>query len=200
MDYIITLKKAVKAALKARGVKDPGVVLNEEWGDKLKQALRELAVSKDPPVQTLGQKALHAAISQIGVKESPPNSNSGPQVTEYQKVTGAYHQPWCGSFAKWDYVRAGCASALRSHMSADVTTWLAYPHVSATDVRPGYPVIYQWDTGDVDHIGLFEKWASGHNAFYAVEGNTAIGNDSNGGEVMRRLRKVGNVAAFVRVK
>ena len=50
MGAIITFKKAVKVALKARGVKDPGITLTEQWGDKLKQALRELAASKNPPV------------------------------------------------------------------------------------------------------------------------------------------------------
>jgi hypothetical protein len=35
--------------------------------------------------------------------------------------------------------------------------------------------------------------------FKAIEGNTAIGNDSNGGEVMERTRKLGsNVVGFAR--
>ena len=34
----------------------------------------------------------------------------------------------------------------------------------------------------------------------AIEGNTAVGNDCNGGEVMRRLRYVSQVDGFGRVK
>jgi hypothetical protein len=36
-------------------------------------------------------------------------------------------------------------------------------------------------------------------SFQAIEGNTGMGNDSNGGEVMRRQRLVSQVVAFVRV-
>jgi hypothetical protein len=61
-------------------------------------------------------------------------------------------------------------------------------------------VLFDWGfDGTYDHIGLFEKWVSG-NAFTAIEGNTSVDNDSNGGEVMRRQRAVPNQATtFVRV-
>lgn len=41
------------------------------------------------------------ARSQIGVTEVPLGSNWGPRVAMYQSVTGAYHAPWCVSFAQW---------------------------------------------------------------------------------------------------
>jgi hypothetical protein len=178
-----------------------GVVFTEKKGDQINELLSWISAHKIQPAQTLGEKALAVARSQIGIKESPSGSNSGPQVTEYQKTTGAYRLPWCASFAKWCYIKAGCASALRSHMTADVTTWLSYLHVNATDVRPGDLVIYNWNGGDVDHIGLFEKWISGHNTFSDIEGNTSETSQNNGGEVMRRSRSMNStVAAFVRVK
>jgi hypothetical protein len=138
---------------------------------------------------------------ELGVKEQPANSNDGPRVRQYQSATGAYHQPWCGSFCRWDYKRAGATDHELRHATADVTTWLAYPHVSAANVLPGDAVVYQWDGGDVDHIGIFEKWIAEPHSFDAIEGNTSLsGNQSNGGEVMRRLRTSDLVAAFVRVK
>ena len=139
-------------------------------------------------------RILKVARHEIGVKESPPNSNDGPRVRQYEATTGAYRQPWCASFAKWVFTNAGVKAT--PQMTADVTTWLGFPHTK--NPQPGDAVIYQWDSGDVDHIGIFEK-GLGEGAFDAIEGNTSYGNDSNGGEVMVRTRSVANVAAFVRV-
>jgi hypothetical protein len=49
-----------------------------------------------------------------------------------------------------------------------------------------------------DHIGIVEEYLGG-GKFNAVECKTAVGNDSNGGEVMRRLRYISNVNGFGRV-
>jgi len=136
---------------------------------------------------------------ELGVKEHPANSNSGLRVKQYQSTTGAYRQPWCASFAKWVFKQAGATAHELRHATADVTTWLSYPHVRPAQVLPGDAVVYQWDSGDVDHIGIFQKWVAKPNSFDAIEGNTSPTNQSNGGEVMRRLRTVDLVAAFVRV-
>jgi hypothetical protein len=59
--------------------------------------------------------------------------------------------------------------------------------------------LYDWDDdGVADHIGLFEA-ATGIETFTAVEGNTSHGNNSNGGEVMRRDRNRHDVIAFILV-
>jgi hypothetical protein len=64
---------------------------------------------------------------------------------------------------------------------------------------PGDLVLFNWDGDwDADHIGLLEK-KIGWNGFTTIEGNTAVGNDSNGGEVMRRTRRLSQVQVFVRV-
>lgn len=46
------------------------------------------------------------ANSQVGASEVPLGSNWGPKVEMYQSVTGAYHAPWCVSFAQWVLWRA----------------------------------------------------------------------------------------------
>ena len=43
------------------------------------------------------------------------------------------------------------------------------------------------------------KYRTPEQTLEKVEGNTAVGNDSNGGEVMRRLRYISNVNGFGRV-
>ena len=48
-------------------------------------------------------------------------------------------------------------------------------------------VIFDWNKDGIgDHIGLIEK-NNGNGTYTTIEGNTAVGNDSNGGEVMRRV-------------
>ena len=49
-----------------------------------------------------------------------------------------------------------------------------------------------------DHIGIVEEYLGG-GKFNAIEGNTSVGNDSNGGEVMRRLRYISQVDGFGRL-
>ena len=70
--------------------------------------------------------------------------------------------------------------------------------VGRVDPQPGDIAIYNWDGGVPDHIGIVETYLGG-GEFTAIEGNTAIGNDSNGGEVMRRERRVTQVDGFGRV-
>jgi len=67
-----------------------------------------------------------------------------------------------------------------------------------TTPLPGDIAIYNWDGGAPDHIGIVQEYLGG-GQFNAIEGNTSVGNDSNGGEVMRRLRYVSQVDGFGRV-
>ena len=50
-------------------------------------------------------------------------------------------------------------------------------------------VFYDW-LGDrkMDHVGIYLQDNGDHNTFMAIEGNTAVNNDSNGGKVMIRSR------------
>jgi hypothetical protein len=69
------------------------------------------------------------------------------------------------------------------------------------DPIPGDLVVYDWGGDTIyDHIGIFERWTSGSNQFDALEGNTSVDNNSNGGAVMRRSRsRSGQGTVFVRV-
>ena len=63
---------------------------------------------------------------------------------------------------------------------------------------PGDLAIYNWNGGPPDHIGIVERAGSG-GAFTAIEGNTSVGNESDGGEVMRRNRTLADVDGFGRL-
>jgi len=70
--------------------------------------------------------------------------------------------------------------------------------VGKSQPLPGDIAIFNWDGALPDHIGIVEEYVGG-GKFNCIEGNTAVGNDSNGGEVMRRLRYMSQVDGFGRV-
>jgi hypothetical protein len=156
------------------------------------------------PGKTTRARALDAAIGDLGAKESPPESNR----TKYGGWYGMDGQPWCAmAVSYWYEVDAGGSP---SFAKASSYSYCPYIVSDARNQRNGLSVtgspvagdlvVYDWGfDGTYDHVGLFEQWVSG-NAFTAIEGNTSVDNDSNGGEVMRRQRAVPNQATlFVRV-
>jgi len=58
--------------------------------------------------------------------------------------------------------------------------------------------VFDWDGGLPDHVGIvIAVGAAGR--LDTVEGNTAVGDDSDGGEVMRRRRRLEQVSTFGRL-
>lgn len=143
----------------------------------------------------------------IGTKENPPNSNNVKFNTDYygKEVSGSYY-PWCCVFV-WDVFRLAKASPLfyngdRVAFCPYVETWgikngLTIPR---TYGEYGDIVLFDWDNnGEADHIGFIES-QNKDGTYITIEGNTAIGNDSNGGEVMRRTRFPASVCCIIRPK
>ena len=165
--------------------------------------------NEPPPAErgSVREAALSRAISQLGVKESPPDSNQVKYSNWYGMIG-----PWCAMFVSWCYeygaqdvgtdsptFRKGAYYSYCPYMVNDARERVN--GLSTTDdPRPGDIVLYDWAWDTIyDHVGLFEKW-TGSGQFNAIEGNTSYGNDSNGGEVMRRSRsKSGQGTVFVRV-
>jgi hypothetical protein len=147
------------------------------------------------------QKALNQAKPHIGYKENPPGSNRN-KFGDWYGMDGV---PWCAEFVTWCYEQVGSKAFARGHRYAYVPfvvadgrrgiNYLAITH----QPKPGDLVCFDWDNdGVADHIGMvLEMGTKGR--FTTVEGNTAVGNDSNGGEVMQRDRNVRDVQAFVHV-
>jgi len=158
------------------------------------------------PGQTLRETALHTAITELGTKESPPDSNK-VKYTDWYGMVG----PWCAMFCTWCFETSGDSPAF---VKGSRFAYVPYVLDDARNNRhglkvtgdpiPGDLVLYNWDGGEYDHIGLFEMWVpQGGGSMYVIEGNTssdAAGNQSNGGEVCRKQRNVGSQATtFVRV-
>lgn len=134
------------------------------------------------------------AEKEIGQTEKPANSNK----TKYGKWFGFDGVAWCGIFVSWCYAQAGfqLPKIGFSNGYAGCQTAVAFfkeaNQITKTPVE-GDIVFFDWNAdGRFDHTGLFVKWINA-NEFETIEGNTAVGNDSNGGNVMKRVRKNKNV-------
>jgi hypothetical protein len=154
---------------------------------------------------TAAQARLAQAQSQIGVKESPPNSNQC-RFTDWYGMVG----PWCAMFTSW----ADQTGIRPTHSFVRGTLYAYVPYIVSdarlglnglaitSDPQPGDLVCYDWAwDGEFDHIGIFENWTVGKSEFTAIEGNTSVDNNSNGGAVMRRTRNRDEQATvFIKVR
>jgi CHAP domain len=161
----------------------------------------------NPPVKlrTVRDAALEEAVSYLGYKENPPDSNN----TVFGQWYGLNYNPWCAMFVTYCF-EVNSVGASPSFAKAKNYSYVPYMVddarngrnglKSVSDPKPGDLVAYDWQgDGTFDHVGIFEY---GTNAQWnAIEGNTSMNNNSNGGEVMRRARfrnEIGNVV-FINV-
>ena len=129
---------------------------------------------------------LAVARGELGYTESPAGSNR----TKYGAWYGMDGQPWCMMFVQWVFAQAGasrilpartasCGAMMRAAMACGM--WVT------ADYQPGDVVIYDFPGGAAtDHCGIVVTPLT--TGVRAIEGNTAVGDDSNGGEVMERTR------------
>lgn len=186
---------------------------NPPLTDRLSPAALAMIENDDPTSKLKSkatrdrQAALRAAVSQIGVSENPAGSNDGPKVHVYESTTGAYGQPWCGSFQTWCWREAGVA--LSGFNTAYCPSWVAAAHagqhglrvVSHSEAEAGDLALYDWQRDGVsDHIGIVESvQAGGHTAIEGNTSTTVVGSQSNGGCVARRDRSLADVSCYIRV-
>lgn len=153
------------------------------------------------------EKVINIALGYVGVKESPTNSNNVVFNTDYygRAVSGSDYS-WCCTYV-WDIFRMAGASELfydgeKTAYCPSVDNWgknngLTVPKDSG---KYGDIVLFDFNKNSTsDHIGfILQKNADG--TYQTVEGNTAIGNDSNGGEVMIRTRNQSVIKTIIRPK
>lgn len=181
-------------------------------GDATLRTQHEIVATKTPsppptPIETPGVQALREALKHLGAKESPADSND----QAFGVWFGMNGVPWCNIFvsycfefgAGYQLCKGATGVGVTSKGCAYVPTTEAWLRANGKWIgrgtpQPGDIAIYNWDGGIPDHIGIVEKYLGG-GQFTAIEGNTAIGNDSNGGEVMRRQRYMTNVDGFGRI-
>jgi len=145
-------------------------------------------------------KLIEIAKNEIGVSESPKNSNK----SKYGKWFGFDGVAWCGMFVSWCYFMAEIdlpKIGFSKNGFAGCQTAVAYfkkNNKITTKPIAGDIVFFDWNSdGRFDHTGIYLS-DNGDGTFQSIEGNTAIGNDSNGGQVMERTRSY-STAIFVHI-
>ena len=142
---------------------------------------------------------LTIAERQVGVKESPPNSNNVRFNTWYygREVNGKAY-PWCMVFCQWCFDQAKVKLPVRT---ASCSTMLAYArklpknYHGRNQLTVGDLLLFNFDdplsTNVAKHCGIL-KSINGVK-MEVIEGNTGVGNDTNGGMVMIRQRNISSV-------
>lgn len=151
-------------------------------------------LKKEANVSGTVSDILSIAKKEIGYKESPANSNK----TKFGAWYGLDGYAWCVMFVQWVFHQGGvslpmktasCTQLMNSAKTAGMWVTSGY--------QPGDVVIYDWGGDKVpDHCGIVES-VSG-SSVVTIEGNTSVGNDSDGGEVMRRTRSTSQILGAVR--
>lgn len=155
-----------------------------------KKRLAALKARRHPKV-----RALALALAQVGTEESPFGSNR----TKFNAWYGWQGVPWCAIFVSYILHHSGW----RRTRSALAYQWEYWARANQNGLRitynpePGDIVVYHFGEG---HIGFFRRWINrSQGVFEAVEGNTSITSNDNGGKVMIRTRDTGSYrCAFVR--
>lgn len=149
--------------------------------------------------QDIRNNIIRIAESQLGTAESPPNSN----MTKYGEWFGLNGTPWCGQFVSWVYDKAGANLGRIGYLRGFAGCQTAVAHFrdkrqSTIHPKEGDIVFYDWaGDGRSDHTGIFVRWTGvKEGEFEAIEGNTSLTNQSNGGQVMRRFRHIKHVLIF----
>lgn len=148
---------------------------------------------------TYREKALAVATGELGVHEDPAGSNSGPRVNVYLASAGlGPGYPWCMAFVNYCFRQAGLKIEHPNKASVGFfEDWARKNGHIVYDPAPGDVVCYRFDADNwPDHTGIVES-VSGK-TITVIEGNTAYGDDANGGKVMRRRRNL-NRCTFARI-
>ena len=170
-------------------------------GTKKPSLLMRRRAKKRESGSTLGSKALKVGRSFVGTKENPPGSNR-VMFSEWYGIIG----PWCMMFVTYCFVQAGskafkkgerwaycplAVDAARAGKGASI--------VGRGQERSGDVVFFSWrHDGVANHVGILIT-ANKNGTILTLEGNTSVGNDSDGGEVQVRTRDIADVLCYVRV-
>ena len=148
-----------------------------------------------------GRDVALLAATQVGISESPPNSNNVCYNTWYygREVSGGSY-PWCMVFVQWVFAQAGVALPQRTASCGALMRAAQMSGQWVTeDYRPGDVVIYDFPGGAAtDHCGIIESVTD--SGVVAIEGNTGSGSDADGGQVQRRSRAWSVIVGAVRAR
>lgn len=185
---------ALKAFQKSNGLTADG-----SCGPATRAKLKEFKMAT-------AQDLLKVAIAEIGVKESPANSNRVKYNTEYYgRVVSGSDYLWCVVFVWSMFKKAGMSNLFYGGgKTASCSTLNAYHKAKGQSVPIG-----RWKPGDLiffnfkgktstQHIGICESYDGTY--ITTIDGNTGTTSEDNGGAVMRRKRDKKYVVSAIRPK
>lgn len=142
---------------------------------------------------TLGPDAIIAiASSQIGVTEEGKTNKTKYCRAFYGTNTGA---AWCCIFVWWVFNQAGASKLFGSKEAYCPTLMIRFGAKGRIDMNPkvGDIVFFNFSGGKIaKHVGIIIGINS-DGTITTIEGNTGSSNDTNGGQVMQRTRKMSTV-------
>ncbi|NWJ51039.1 MAG: CHAP domain-containing protein [Bacteroidetes bacterium] len=150
-------------------------------------------------------EVLRIAHRELGVKEEPEGSNSGPRVNQYLKsINKGPGYPWCAAFVYWCFEQAsvalnrtnplvrtgGCLDHWRKTKGIRITSAeaIANPRL----IEPGTIFIINEGKGK-GHTGIVVRVQDG--LIHTIEGNTNPNHSSNGIGVFALTRKIERITA-----
>lgn len=147
---------------------------------------------------TTKDDVLKLARLDIGLTESPPNSNK----TKFGKWYGADGQPWCAMAVSYWFFHAGLPLPITTSKGFAYTpygaSWFKRNGRWTTKPQPGHVVFFDFP-GDgvnrISHVGIVES-VNSNGSVVCIEGNTSrgtSGSQRDGGGVYRRTRSTGIV-------
>lgn len=149
----------------------------------------------------LKEKVLEVATSQIGQKEEPKGSNSGPMVDKYLAAAGVPKgSAWCMSFVYWCTSEAAKALNLQNPLFRTGGVMNQWYHVPATmkvhEPQAGDIFIMEFAHG-LGHTGFVEKVEG--TMIATIEGNSNEDGSREGFEVCRHTRPITAIKGFIRL-
>jgi hypothetical protein len=202
---------AATAAATRRAQRHYGLRVDGVLGPETRRALagpKRHAPPAHPGREPPGELALAWMVKRLGQKEHPAGSNRCDVTREFGLVG-----PWCMMAVSLGF-KHGANLILgddRPHPwgywdgrgFAFVPAFEAWAKTRGYWIGRGTPhrgdvVCFGFGHREPVHVGIVAHYDGG-GQFRSVEGNTGVGSDSNGGEMMRRSRYVSQVVGFARV-
>lgn len=142
---------------------------------------------------------LDIAVSQLGVEESPRNSNWGPKIKDYLAAGGCFAPaPWCVAFLVWCFRHAESKACPLTASSTFLLNWGRERGKLVKQPQPGDVfLLLRPDKKNAFHAGFVRS--VGKLTFATVEGNSNSTGSSEGYAVVSRTRSRLGRVAFVRV-
>lgn len=139
---------------------------------------------------------LQIAAWQVGVLESPSGSNR----QKYGEAYGMNGVAWCMMFVWWVFREAGFSLYKTASCTALTNRYKTAGQWVTSGYKPGDIVMFDFSgkRAKTEHVGIVEAVSADGNTLTTIEGNTGVGNDANGGAVMRRTRNIKYVTGACR--